>query len=63
MIIILTVVCSAAIAGLFVFKTVIDDQAEKIKGQEVKISELVTELNSANNKLLAIADLTSPYHD
>lgn len=62
MIIILTVVCSAAIAGLFVFKTVIDDQNELLQNREVKISELVTELNSANNKLLAIAELTSKYH-
>ena len=63
MIIIMIVVCSMFVAALFVAKTVIDDQSEQLASNEVKIAELLTELNAAHDKLTAIADLTKPYHD
>ncbi len=63
MIIVFCVVIGLCIAGGFVAKTIVDDQAEQLASNEVKIAELLTALNAAHDKLTAIADLTTPYHD
>ncbi len=63
MIIAYCVIVGVCIAGGFVAKTIMEDQADHLASNEVKIAELLTELNAAHDKLVAIADLTSPYHD
>lgn len=63
MIIVFCVVIGVCIAGGFVAKTIVDDQAEQLANNKLKIAELLTELNAAHEKLTAIADLTSTYHD
>lgn len=77
MIIVFCVVIGVCVAAGFVAKAIIENQSDKnaeliisnmklndlVNSNEVKISELLTELNAAHNKLVAIADLTKIYHD